>query len=925
MRRFLPAFFVAPVLAGLVLLPRVRAQFVNPFNVIVLGPIELSVGDDAGPQAIALADLNNDPFPDLIAVDRFADETVTIIRNSGSEPFFDPADAETVTVGAAPSAVVAADFNRDGRTDILVANQDDGTLSIVLGQEDGSFLQVSAPDATFSPIGLAVGDFDRDGDLDVAVLDEFDEFCVLRNDGEANFSFDDIDDCYDSNGSDPVAIAAANLDAGGVLDLVILHNESENVAVFLGNGDGTFAASDLPTVAVGQDPRDLAVGRVDGDALDDVVVLEHNDFDPENMTVLLGSDNGRLRVVSPKSSAEFNSLSIALGDIDRDGLLDAITVNEGNVASMIQGQGDGVFDPGFPAATGPGRLVVTADLDNDSDTDYVVLALGGDRIRVVRNNFGNPTATPTPFAVLTPTATVTQGGPTATPTPTVPTPTATVTPTATATATPTRIPRAQLTSCEVDVSLAGPVTLAAADFDRDGRVDIAIADREANRVSILLVDAAGIRNRTGCMPLKAGPIVLEVAAPAGLAVGDFDRNARLDLAVATSNGVAIFSGGGDGSFLRLADVLLSAPPAAVTVADFNRDARPDLATADGEAGTVSVLLGRGDGSFASPTTISVGRPATALVAVDLNQDSRADLAVASRAARDVSVFLQDPAAPGGFRALGPRALGGEPTGLVALDFNLDGLRDLAASLGDADEVVVLRALLVAGGPDVTYQVSARLPTGRNPAALAAEDFDRNGRVDLVVANREEPRANSFVDPGTGTLRFFPGGEDGSFSTPLIDYPEACGADECRLGDGPAALVAADFDFDGLPDLVVAGFDDLSLTLLRSSVPPFTPTPRDTPTPTITPTFTPTFTPTATPTHTPTSTPTTTPTLTPTRTPTRTDRPTRTATATPTKEGIIEVSSGGCAVDPQAGGGDWFWLLPLVAALLLSARRWRHQP
>jgi len=311
------------------------------------------------------------------------------------------------------------------------------------------------------------------------------------------------------------------------------------------------------------------------------------------------------------------------------------------------------------------------------------------------------------------------------------------------------------------------------------------------------------------------------------------------------------------------------------------------------------------------------------VAQDLNLDGRIDFAVASDQTDDVTAFLQIvpagtptpgtacPTGTSGFIGLTPLSLPGAPVALVADRLvNDDAIPDLATALSvaGADGEVALGVGRPTSGSDVVYQLARPLPVmgvagHSDPSSLGAGDINRDGRLDLVVADRANNDVVIFL------------AATGGFTSALP--PVAV------RGLHPVALVMGDVDGDGRADVVTANADDGSVSFLITSQPPATPTPL--PTGTSTRTGTPTPTATATSTDTPTVTPTPSSTPTPSRTRTVTSVPTAVPTAT-TKPGAITLQGSSCALDPQRrppGGSTWM-LTVLGAALALVGRRSRNR-
>ena len=220
-------------------------------------------------------------------------------------------------------------------------------------------------------------------------------------------------------------------------------------------------------------------------------------------------------------------------------------------------------------------------------------------------------------------------------------------------------------------------------------------------------------------------------------------------------------------------------PLSLNAADFNGDGRPDVATINGTSSNVSVFLRQAGGGFAQEpgSPIAVGAGPSGAAAGDYNGDGRTDLAVSSFVAGNVSVLLRQPG--GGFALEGGAAisLGARISAVAAGDFDSDGRLDLAATQNDGNQVVVL----LRNGQNTGFTPQPPLPTGLTPVGIAVGDYNGDGLADLAIANRGG-------DSATILLRV-PGG---TFSSEAV----------VPVGDDPIGIVAADFDGNGRADLAV---------------------------------------------------------------------------------------------------------------------------
>lgn len=155
----------------------------------------------------------------------------------------------------------------------------------------------------------------------------------------------------------------------------------------------------------------------------------------------------------------------------------------------------------------------------------------------------------------------------------------------------------------------GPSAVVQADFNKDGRQDLAIANSSGNTVSVLLGNGTG-----GFTSVTSFPVDMD---PKALLAADLDGDTKLDLAIATASGnVNILLGNGAGSFAAKVGYLADKKPVAIATADFNGDALPDLVVANSLSNDISLLFGTGMGKFSAPTNVLVGQYPGALAVGD---------------------------------------------------------------------------------------------------------------------------------------------------------------------------------------------------------------------------------------------------------------------------------------------------------------------
>jgi hypothetical protein len=648
--------------------------------------------------------------------------------------------------GIGPTSVAVGDFNGDGKPDLAVANQGSDNVSVLLGQGDGTFLTaVSYPIGTY-PLSVAVGDFNGDGKQDLAVAGGGNNgtVSVLLGNGDGSFQ----KAVSYAAGSQPQSVAVADFNGDGILDLAVANSTSPGtVRVLLGQGDGTFLpAQSFPA---GAGPRSVAVGDFNGDGRPDLVVANP---DSNTVSVLLGNGDGTFQPAQ-SFAAGIDPIAVAVGDFNGDGRLDLAVGNWASTLRVLLGQGDGTFLPALSQAVGSILYsVAVGDLNGDGKPDLAVANWTSDTVSVLVGNGDGTFQAARDFSAGT-----------------------------------------------------NPVFVAAGDFNGDGRSDLAVADF-----------GSGGYGQGVCVLLGNGSAILQAprafktagSYPQSVAVADFNGDGKPDLAVAGGASweyfgyVSVQLGNGDGTFEPFGQGFdAGAGPRSVAVGDFNGDGKLDLAVAgygryqdyygywhDFDE-TVRVLLGKGDGTFQPAVKYTAGSEPVSVAVGDFNGDGKQDLAVANTSGT-VSVLLGK--GDGTFQPAQTVLTEGQPSALAVGDFNGDGKQDLAVA--NAYGVSVLL-----GNGDGTFLPGVGYAAGINPVAVAVVDFNGDGWPDLAVADE-----GGFYGNNRGVSVLL-GNGDGTFQPARAFF---------SAGTKPVSLAAGDFNSDGFPDLAVANSwsNDVSILL-----------------------------------------------------------------------------------------------------------------
>ncbi len=697
------------------------------------------------PQAVAVADLNGDGNLDIVVTNSGTPggNSISVLLGNGDGTF----QAQKVyTTDTAPQGVAIGDFNGDGHPDIAVTNSGSNFVSIFLGNGDGTFQPKIDTATGREPEGVAVGDFNGDGKLDLAVTNALDDDVEVFL-GAGNGSFQPNPITY-RTGFNPWAVAVGCIHAkiGTCYDLVVANNNNNNIlSVLIGNGDGTFQNQvQYPT---GNTPIAVTLADFNGDGYLDAAVVDQQGND---VSILLGNVNHTFATHVEYPTAAFPA-SVAVGDFNNDGIPDlAVSGSNGNTISILWGRGDGTFYGQVNAGTGDIPYgVVAGDFNNDGIPDIVAANSGSNTISVILSN-GNQT-----FQARTDYPAGTNAH-----------------------------------------------MVATADFNGDGFLDLAVTNSNcpnppncgASTISIILGNGDGTFQ---------GPVNYSTGTdtyPYSIAVGDFNGDGKPDLAVANyaTNTVSVFLGNGDGTFQEHIDTATGGKePTSVALGDFNGDGKLDLAVTNFHSNTVSILLGNGQGSFtpATGSPFATGNGPIAVAVADLNGNKKLDLIVVNETDNDVGILLGN--GDGTFKAQATylTGTGGNPLSVVVADFNGDGVPDLALADYQTKQVSVL--LGVGNG---TFGQFTAYPTGANPSSIVAGDFNGDGKYDLALTST--PLGSS---PGN-LVSLLLGNGDGTFGAYTL------------FGAGYLSYSAAvgDFNNDGAVDLAVANGGSNTVSVLLNT-------------------------------------------------------------------------------------------------------------
>lgn len=359
--------------------------------------------------------------------------------------------------------------------------------------------------------------------------------------------------------------------------------------------------------------------------------------------------------------------------------------------------------------------------------------------------------------------------------------------------------------------------LAVADFNGDGKPDIAVTDNGDKRVVVYLNDGKG----SFLAPISTS-VTMNALSAGSIVAGDFNEDGKQDLILGTVAGQQAdiyLAGNGDGTFTQKQDLPGSSGFETATATDINGDSHLDLLL--GGNGGLAVYLGDGRGNFQSQDFSNQGTGSlfTGIAAGDFNNDGKQDFSVASPiGSPGLRIYLGNGDGTFSSPTILTNTTISSPRSVSIADFNGDNKLDLLVSSG-------FHAYIIPGNGDGTFDLSNaanlpspsfNIPSGSTPVAplVAAADIDGDTKIDAIVANPYSTSLALLLNDGTG-----------KFPQSLADF-------NSPIDLGTSQLRTADLNGDGLPDIILANNTTQNVSVFYS-IPPkadfqiSTPTPAQT--------------------------------------------------------------------------------------------------
>ena len=749
-----------------------------------------SLISNSQPRSIAVGDLNNDQQMDLIIANS-GRNNIGIYFSRGDGTF---ADQQTYSTGSESRSysVVISDFNHDSYTDIAVANYGTNSIGIFLGNGNQTFINHKVISLGPShPLFVTIGDFNNDHRMDLAVVNYGTNTIGILI-GYGNGYFRDQVTYSTEYDSIPQTLAVGDFNNDNQLDIAVANYGTNNIGIFFGYGNGTFANQITYATTLYSNPSSISLNDLNNDNQLDIVVANSG---TGNIGVFLGYANGTF---SPQVTYPIVKNShpryITIGDLNNDYELDIIVVDSANdQIHVLSGHGNGIFAnittyDGIPKSN-PFWAAV-ADFNNDNRLDMAVVNHDTNNVLVLIDYFNKPSARQTNYKMQ-------QGG------------------------TPTSVVVSDLNNDHIlDIVYNGgsfihiltglgdrtflrgraystgygsiPQCVCVGHLNNDDRIDIVIADSRLDTVGVFLGHGDGSFANMKAYPTGSG------SGPWYIALGDVNNDNRLDIASANpkSQTISILLGNGDGSFNVPKTIFFQGrEPYSVAVGYIDNDNNLDLAVT-GFNSFVIIFIGLGDGHFIVAHEYSIDQDLGmfSIILADFNIDNRLDIVVTCLHNDNIIIFLG--AENGTFpkRIIFNSGSGSIPYRVIAADFNNNNITDIAVTNYNADEVVIFY-----GYGNGSFEHARTYPTGygSKPYAIAPADFDDDKQLELVV---------TFY--GSASIAI------------LTEYNAAEFANQTKyLTDAaaqPVSVDIGDLNNDNRPDIVVANSGTGNLSILLGS-------------------------------------------------------------------------------------------------------------
>ncbi len=713
------------------------------------------------PQSISAGDLDGDGRPDLIFTNA-TPATVSVYRNTSSTGNISFSAKIDFATGGGPVSAVAADIDGDGKPDLVVANYNGSSISVFRNTTTGTNIsfapRVDFTTGLFLPHRVIVNDFDGDGKVDIAAASynaTSAALCVFKNTSTSgNITMQTSVDFPSGGGS--FNLSAGDLDGDGKADVAVVNYPLNTVSVFRNmSSAGTISFAPKVDFNTGGFPESISINDLNGDGKPDIAT---GNYTASTVSVFRNTSISGNISFDPKFDyvTATNPHGICTGDFDNDGKPDMATanLNAGNISvfqnliSTAVPANVPVINSFSPTSGTVGATVTISGANFGPTPSANIVYFGATRAPVLSSSTSSLSVT-APLGLTYEPISVTATGLTA------------------FSASPFTVTfpgGGAITTASLGVkndflTANYPRHSSISDLDGDGKADLVITNN--NAASISLFRNTSVSGAVSFAPRIDYPVT--GSTPFFATTGDFDGDGKPDIAVADydANAISIFRNTSTPGAISLAprtDYFSLINPISISIADFDMDGKTDIAVANNNGNSVSVfknLSTVGTISFGPRTDYTTGLWPQSCITGDADMDGKTDIIITNYNSNSVSV-LRNTSTPGSvsFAAKVDFATGTNPFNTAMGDLDNDNKPELLVTNSNSQSVSVFRNTGSSG--IVSFAAPVDLVTANLPLGVSINDFDGDGKQDIAVADFGSGSLSVFKNTSTiGIISFVP--------------------------------------------------------------------------------------------------------------------------------------------------------------------------